>query len=172
METLNLGYIDLYLIHAPWPWDEWGKDCTEGNIASWQAMEEIYEANEAKSIGVSNFAKQHLEPVLEIAKIVPMVNQICFHIGNRQEETIEFCNKYNMQIMSYSPLATGNIVNDKYIEVIARKYGVTIPQVCIRYSLQKGNVVIPKSTKKERIIENSKVDFELTKEDMEYLNKK
>ena len=100
METLNLGYIDLYLIHAPWPWDEWGKDCTEGNIASWQAMEEIYEANEAKSIGVSNFAKQHLEPVLEIAKIVPMVNQICFHIGNRQEETIEFCNKYNMQIMS------------------------------------------------------------------------
>ena len=69
METLNLGYIDLYLIHAPWPWDEWGKDCTEGNIASWQAMEEIYEANEAKSIGVSNFAKQHLEPVLEIAKI-------------------------------------------------------------------------------------------------------
>ena len=77
-----------------------------------------------------------------------------------------------MQIMSYSPLATGNIVNDKYIEVIAIKYGVTIPQVCIRYSLQKGNVVIPKSTKKERIIENSKVDFELTKEDMEYLDKK
>ena len=172
MEALDLGYIDLYLIHAPWPWDEWGKDCTEGNIASWQAMEELYEANEAKCIGVSNFAKQHLEPVLEIANIVPMVNQICFHVGNRQEETIGFCNKYNIQIMSYSPLATGNIVNDKYIEVIARKHGVTIPQVCIRYSLQKGNVVIPKSTKKERIIENSKVDFELTKEDMEYLDKK
>ncbi len=172
LSALGLDYIDLYLIHAPWPWDKWGMDCTEGNIESWKAMEEIYESGKAKAIGVSNFEPQHLEPLLEAAKIVPMCNQINFHIGLRQESTVEYCDSHNIQIIAYSPLGSGSIVNDEYIAKIAEKYNATVPQICVRYCLQKGTVVIPKSTKEERIISNVKVEFEISKEDMEYLDKK
>lgn len=172
MDALDIGYIDLYLIHAPWPWDQWGADCTRGNIESWKAMEEIYSMGQAKAIGVSNFEEKHIQPILDECDIVPMVNQICFHVGNTHDDVRNFCEKYNMLITSYSPLASGNLVNDEYIGKIAQKYKATIPQICIRYSIQKGNIVIPKSTKEERIICNADVDFVISKEDMEYLDNK
>lgn len=172
LADLDIGYIDLYLIHAPWPWDRIGMDCTEGNIESWKAIEEIYESGKVRAIGVSNFEPKHLQPVLDNCRIVPMCDQINFHIGHRQEETMNFCKEHNIQVTAYSPLATGGIVNDEYIAKIAEKYNVTIPQVCIRYCIQKGNVVIPKSTKEERIISNVQVDFELSAEDMAYLDQK
>ena len=172
LSDLGLDYIDLYLIHAPWPWDKWGMDCTEGNVASYKAMEEIYKDGKAKAIGVSNFEPKHLQPILDHCSIVPMCNQINFHIGLRQEETVDFCKPKDIQIIAYSPLASGGIVEDEYIKKIAEKYHATIPQVCIRYCLQKGNVVIPKSTKEERIIANAQVDFEISDEDMAYLNQK
>ena len=169
LSDLGLDYIDLYLIHAPWPWDKWGMDCTEGNVASYKAMEEIYKDGKAKAIGVSNFEPKHLQPILDHCSIVPMCNQINFPIGLRQEETVDFCKPKDIQIIAYSPLASGGIVEDEYIKKIAEKYHATIPQVCIRYCLQKGNVVIPKSTKEERIIANAQVDFEISDEDMAYL---
>lgn len=172
LSDLGLDYIDMYLIHAPWPWDQWGADCTEGNIESWRAIEEIYETGKARSIGVSNFEPKHLEPVIANCNVVPMINQISFHIGNTQRETVDYCKTKNIQIMAYSPLATGKIVNDEYIEKIAEKYDATIPQICVRYCIQKGNIVIPKSTKEERIISNVQVEFEISKEDMEYLDNK
>ncbi len=172
LEDLDIGYIDLYLIHAPWPWDQWGSDCTQGNIDSWKAMEEIYKDKKVRAIGVSNFEPKHIIPLVENGGMMPMCDQICFHIGNRQEETMEYCKGHNIQVTAYSPLATGKITDDPYIGKIAQKHGVTIPQVCIRYCIQKGNVVIPKSTKEERIISNAKVDFALSDEDMEYLDKK
>lgn len=169
---LGVDYIDMYLIHAPWPWDKIGMDCTQGNIDSWKAMEEIYKSGKARAIGVSNFEPQHIEPLLESGNIVPMCNQINFHIGLRQEGIVSFCNAHNIQIMAYSPLATGAIVEDEYIGKIAEKYNATIPQICVRYCIQKGCIVIPKSTKEERIISNVQVDFEISKEDMDYLDKK
>lgn len=172
LNDLGLDYIDMYLIHAPWPWDKWGMDCTEGNIASWKAMEEIYESGKVRAIGVSNFEPQHLQPILDNCKIVPMCNQINFHIGLRQEHIVDFCKPLNIQIMAYSPLATGGLVNDEYVGKIAEKYNATIPQICVRYCLQKGAIVIPKSTKEERIISNVQVEFEISKEDMEYLDQK
>lgn len=172
LADLDIGYIDLYLIHAPWPWSAIGMDCTEGNIESWKAMEEIYESGKVRAIGVSNFEPHHVQPLLDNCKMVPMCNQICFHIGNRQEATMEFCKKLGIQITAYSPLATGRIVEDEYIKEIAEKYNATIPQICVRYCIQKGNVVIPKSTKEKRIISNVQVDFEISAEDMEYLDKK
>ncbi len=172
-ESLNdLGYIDLYLIHAPWPWDKIGMDCTEGNIESWKAMEEIYKEKKVRAIGVSNFEPQHLLPILDNGTIVPMVDQVCFHIGNRQENTVAKCKENNIQLMAYSPLATGGLVNDQYIAEIAKKYNATIPQICVRYCIQKGAIPIPKSTKEERIISNVQVDFVMSDEDMEYLDKK
>ncbi|MFQ9516454.1 MAG: aldo/keto reductase [Eubacterium sp.] len=172
LSDLDIDYIDLYLIHAPWPWDKMGMDCTEGNIESWRALEEIYESGKVRAIGISNFEPQHIQPILDNCKMVPMCNQISFHIGNRQQNTVDFCNKMGIQITAYSPLATGGIVNDEYIGKIAEKYNATIPQICVRYCIQKGNIVIPKSTKEERIISNVQVDFEISDEDMEYLDEK
>ncbi len=172
LEALDSEYIDLYLIHAPWPWDKIGMDCTRANVESWKALEEIYESGKAKAIGVSNFEPQHLQPILDNCRIVPMCNQINFHIGLRQEHIVSFCKPFNIQITAYSPLASGGLVQDEYVKKIAEKYNATIPQICIRYCIQKGKVVIPKSTKEERIISNACVDFELSAEDMEYLDRK
>lgn len=172
LSDLGLDYIDLYIIHAPWPWDKIGMDCAEGNVDSWRAMEEIYESGKARAIGVSNFSPEHLEPIINNCKITPMCDQISFHIGNRQEETMQRCHELGIRVIAYSPLATGRIIEDDYIAKIAEKYDATIPQICIRYCIQKGNAVIPKSTKEERIISNSKLDFEISKEDMAYLDRK
>jgi diketogulonate reductase-like aldo/keto reductase len=172
LSDLGLDYIDLYLIHAPWPWDKIGMDCTEGNIQSWKAMEEIYESGKARAIGISNFGPEHIQPILDNCKIVPMVNQISYHIGNRQEPTMAVCKEHNIRVMAYSPLATGGLVNDEYVAKIAEKYNATIPQICVRYCIQKGAIPIPKSTKEERIISNVQVDFEISAEDMSYLDQK
>lgn len=172
LSDLGLGYIDLYLIHAPWPWDKMGMDCTEGNIESWKAMEEIYESGKARAIGISNFAPEHIQPILDQCNIVPMVDQVSYHIGNRQEHIVAKCKEHHIQLMAYSPLATGGLVNDPYVAKIAEKYNATIPQICVRYCIQKGAVAIPKSTKEERIISNVQIDFEISDEDMAYLDKK
>ncbi len=171
LSDLGLSYIDLYLIHAPWPWDQIGKDCTQGNIDSYKAMEEIYASGRAKAIGVSNFEKKHLEPILKECKVVPMVNQICFHVGLLQEETIAFCRNLDMHIMAYSPLGTGKMLQDEAICKMAEKYQVSPAQLCIRFCLQKGTVAIPKSTKKERIFDNKNVEFVISDEDMMLLEK-
>ena len=170
LKGLELDYIDLYLIHAPWPWDQMGLDCTEGNVDSWKAFEEIYDSGKAKAIGVSNFESKHIEPILAMCKHVPMVNQIRFHIGDRQENVVSYCEQNDILITAYSPLATGRILEEKSIVEMADKYQVTTAQLCIRYCLQKDMVVIPKSTKKERIISNAKVDFEISQEDMKALD--
>ncbi|MCR5835806.1 MAG: aldo/keto reductase [Lachnospiraceae bacterium] len=172
MEALDLGYIDLYLIHAPWPWDQWGKDCTKENVEIWKAFEEIYATGKARAIGVSNFEPKHLNPILEMCNVVPMVDQICFHIGNSQKETVALLKEKNIQLMAYSPLATGRIIGDEAIVEMADKYGVTPAQLCIRYCIQNNAIVIPKSTKEQRIIDNAKVDFVIGDEDMVLLNNK
>lgn len=170
LTALGLDYIDLYLIHAPWPWDKIGSDCTEGNIASWKAFEEIYDSGKVKAIGISNFEPKHIEPILAMCKHVPMVNQIRFHIGDRQEEVVDYCHKHDILITAYSPLATGRIIGNMAIVEMADKYQVTPAQICIRYCLQKDMVVIPKSTKEERIVSNVQVEFEISEEDMKALD--
>lgn len=170
LSALGLDYIDLYLIHAPWPWSNVGEDCTQGNIDSWKAFEEIYDSGKVKAIGISNFEPKHIKPLLSEGKYVPMMNQISFHIGHRQEEIVRFCTSFDIRITAYSPLATGRIIGNEAIVAMAEKYKVTPAQLCIRYCLQKDTVVIPKSTKEERIISNAKVDFEISAEDMTALD--
>lgn len=171
LKALGLDYIDLYLIHAPWPWSKIGLDCTTGNVESWKAFEEIYESGKVKAIGISNFEQKHIEPILAMCKYKPMVNQIRFHIGDRQEDVVEYCRKIGILITAYSPLATGRILSNSEIVKMAEKYNVTTAQLCIRYCLQKDMVVIPKSTKKERIISNAQVDFVIGDEDMSILDR-
>ena len=122
MDTLALDYLDLYLIHAPWPWDEIGKDCTQGNIEVWGALEHIYKSKRCRAIGVSNFEVSDLKAVIASSHIKPMVNQIKYYIGNTQEEVCNFCRKENICIVGYSPLARGAVLDNKKIKDMAAKY--------------------------------------------------
>jgi len=170
IKNLGVEYVDLYIIHAPWPWSDKGGDYTEGNIEAWKALEAIYETGRAKAIGVSNFAVKDLEAILESGTIVPAVNQIRFFIGSTQEEITQFSQSKDILIEAYSPLATGQILDDANVQKIAEKYGVTVAQVCIRYTIQRGTVSLPKSTHEEYILQNADVDFVIDDEDMAFLN--
>lgn len=170
LELLGFDYLDLFLIHAPWPWSEMGKQCDEGNVAAWKAMEEFYKAGKIRAIGVSNFDPNHIKNILDNTEIVPHVNQIGYFIGLDQSKTIEYCNQKNIFIEAYSPLGIGYLLENKDIQQIAKKYQKSTAQICIRYLLQKGTAPLPKSTHENRIIENSEVDFEITKEDMDFLD--
>lgn len=169
ISNLGVDVLDLYLIHAPWPWTEVGKDCTEGNIQSWKAMEKLYNEGKIRAIGVSNFSESDIQALLDACDIVPMANQIPFYIGRDQESLLSFCNEHKIVIEAYSPLATGQILNSPDILEMAEKYGVTAAQLCIRYCLDRNTLPLPKSTNKARIIENSQLDFSLSPEDIKVL---
>lgn len=170
LASLGLDYIDLYLIHAPWPWSNIGEDCTEGNIEAWRAMIDIQKSGKARAIGVSNFAVKDIEAIVTATGVKPAVNQIRYFIGNRQDAITDYCQANGILIEAYSPLATGEIVNHDKLRGISEKYGVTIPQLCIRYCIEKGTLPLPKSVHKERIAANIDVDFRIEKEDMDYLD--
>ena len=170
LENLDTDYIDLYLIHAPWPWSNVGEDCTEGNIEAWKAMIKLYNEGKIKAIGVSNFHEKDIRPLIEATGVKPMVNQIRFFIGNTQEAITKFCQENDILVEAYSPLATGKIVDNPKLKDIAEKYNTSIPKICIRYCLERGTLPLPKSVKQHRIIDNLDVNFTIEKEDMDYLN--
>lgn len=168
--NLGVDYLDLYLIHAPWPWDKKGEDHTEGNIQSWKAMEKLYNDGKIRTIGVSNFEISDIQALLDNCDIVPMANQIPFYVGREQEDLLAFCKEHNILVEAYSPLATGQLLDNKDIKAMADKYDVTPAQLLIRYCLERGTLPLPKSTHEERIIQNSQVDFSISEEDMATLN--
>ena len=166
MNKLGLDYLDLFLIHWPNPIafrDHW----QEANAESWKAMEELYEAGKIRAIGVSNFRPHHIEEILKTAKIAPMVNQIRLCPGDTQDETVNWCREHDMVLEAYSPLGIGQIFEVPEMQKLAEKYHRSIAQVCIRWSLQRGYLPLPKSVTPSRIQENLKVfDFELSDEDV------
>ncbi len=170
MEAIGLDHVDLYMIHAPWPWHAIGQDCAAGNKAVWKALESIHRSGRAKAIGVSNFNVSDLRVILDGCEIRPMVNQIRFFIGHAQPDVVEFCQGEGIQPTGYSPLATGKILANSEIKAVAERYGKSVAQVCIRYCLQKGVAPLPKSTNAERIRQNADVDFEIADEDMSRLD--
>lgn len=170
LSDLGLDYLDLYLIHAPWPWDKMGKDCTKENIESWKAMEVLYKEGKIRAIGVSNFSPKDIQALLDNCDIVPMVNQIRYFIGHTQKETVEFCNKHNILVEAYSPLATGKVFNDQKIKEVADQLGVSVAQLCIRYCIDKGTLPLPKTTHKGRMEENSSLEFTIPKEALDLLD--
>ena len=168
--SLGLEYIDLYLIHAPWPWSDIGTDCTQGNIQAWKAMIELYNAGKIRSIGVSNFHPADMQALIDATGVVPMVNQIRYFIGNTQPAIVDYCNQHNILIQAYSPLATGEIVNNEQLQPLAQKYDVTVAKICLRYCLQKGTLPLPKSTNEGRIAQNLELDFTIDQADMTFLD--
>ena len=170
LKNLGTDYLDLYLIHAPWPWSDVGSDCTSGNIAAWRAMIDLYEEGRVRAIGVSNFHAKDIEAIVEATGFVPAVNQIRFFIGNTQNEIYNYCRERGILVEAYSPLATGAIVEHGDLTGVAQKYGVSVARLCIRYCIEKGTLPLPKSVNEERIRENLLVDFEISSEDMKYLD--
>ena len=170
LERLNLDYVDLYLIH--WPiTKKYGDDWKNMHKQTWKAMEELYKAGKIKALGVSNFSINHLEPLLETCEIKPMVNQIEMHIGHIQKETSEFCKKHGIVVEAWGPLGQGKILKDERLEEFAEKYGKSTAQICLRWLVQQGIVILPKSTNPERMVDNSNIfDFELLEEDMKKLS--
>lgn len=171
MKELDMDYLDLYLIHAPWPWNEMGKDCSSGNVAAFKAMEKLYREGKIRAIGVSNFSPSDLDNILKHCEIIPHVNQIAFFIGNNQEETHRYCNDKGILVEAYSPLAIGYALTNETIQNMAKTYGVTPAQLCIRYCIEKGTAPLPKSTHESRIIENTGLDFKMKEEDVAFLDK-
>lgn len=170
MNNLGLDYLDLYLIHAPWPWTNVGLDCTKGNIDVWRAFIKLYNEGKIRSIGVSNFHPENIEPLIKETGVKPMVNQIRFFLGNTQPKVYDYCVKNDILVQAYSPLATGKMLDNDVLVHIAKKYNVSPAKICLRYCIDKNTNPLPKSVHEERIIDNLKLDFVISKEDMKVLD--
>ena len=173
LKKLGLDYVDLILIHCPQPWILFRskKRFFKENIQVWKALEEAYKEGKVKAIGVSNFLVDDLENIMNNCEIKPMVNQILCHIGNTPVDVIKFCQENDIVVESYSPIAHGAALNDATIKAMADKYGVSIAQLCIKYTLQLDTISIPKASSKEHIEDNAKLDFEISQDDMVELMK-
>lgn len=160
LKKLGLTYVDLYLIHWPQP--------AKGlYVETWRALEKLKADGLARSIGVSNFLIPHLERLLAETDVVPAVNQIEVHPTFQQRELREYCWDHDIVPEAYSPLARGEVLNHPLITELAAKYGKTPAQVILRWHIQEGHIVIPKSVTRSRIEENFRVfDFDLSEEDM------
>ena len=171
LDKMELSYIDLMLIHSPQPWAEWrdGKRYFEENIQVWKALEDAYTAGKVKAIGVSNFLIDDLENLIAHCEIKPMVNQLLIHIGNTPMELINFCKQQNIVVEAYSPIAHGEALKNETIVAMAQQYGVSVPQLCIKYVLNLGTVALPKTSNVEHMQNNASLDFEISEEDMEAL---
>lgn len=171
LKRLGVEYIDLMLIHCPQPWDEFrgSKRYFKENIEVWRALEEAYNEGKIKAIGVSNFLIDDIQNILDNCTIKPMVNQIEIHIYETPMELINFCKDNDIIVESYSPIDHGAALRNKLIQDMAEKYHVSVAQLCIKYTLQLDTISIPKASSKEHIEENLRLDFEISKEDMDYL---
>ncbi|SDS65100.1 aldo/keto reductase [Actinopolymorpha singaporensis] len=170
LATLGLDYIDLMLIHSPQPWDDFrGGDYAEGNREAWRALEDAYKTGKLRSIGVSNFEQRDLENILGTCTVAPHVNQLLVHVGNTPAELIAYCESKSILVQAYSPIAHGEILKNAEVAAIAKRYSVTVPQLCIRYTIQLGTVSLPKTANPDHMRDNAKVDFVISDEDMDIL---
>lgn len=172
LSDIGLDYIDMMIIHSPQPWKEVNQSDNryiEGNRLAWKALEDAYKAGKIKAIGVSNFLKEDIENLWDAAEIKPMVNQVLCHISNTPIDLINYCQSKGIVMEAYSPVAHGEAMKNEIIAGMAKKYGVTIPQLCIRYDIQLGMIVLPKTANAEHMKDNAEVEFIISDEDMEIL---
>ena len=174
-ETLHktgLDYLDLMIIHSPQPWNKVNQSddrYTEGNREAWRALEDAYKAGKLRAIGVSNFLQGDIDSLWETAQTKPMVNQVLCHISNSPLDLIDYCTKKGMVMEAYSPVAHGEALKNQVIADMAKKYGVSIAQLCIRFDIQLGMIVLPKTAAPEHMKQNADVDFIISDEDMQAL---
>ncbi len=163
LSKLSMDYTDLVLLHFP---------VTLLRKKAWQALETIYEAGQTKAIGVSNYTIKHLEEMKSYARVMPHINQVELHIFLQQPELLKYCRDNGIIVEAYSPLAHARANDDPVIADIAAQHGKSYAQVMLRWCVEQGLVVIPKSVTPSRIKENAEIfDFELSAQDLEKLSK-
>ena len=171
LEKMGLTYLDQMIIHSPQPWNEFRveKRYFEENKEVWRALEDAQSAGKVKVIGVSNFLKDDLENLLSGCRIKPMVNQILLHISNTDLALVDFCKAQGILVEAYSPIAHGEALKNPAIAEMAKKYGVSAAQLCIRYVIQLGTVALPKTANTAHMESNAAVDFSISDKDMDTL---
>lgn len=171
LKTTGLDYVDLMIIHSPQPWRKFGAEDRyfEGNRAAWKALEEAYEAGKLRAIGLSNFQAADIDNILESCTVRPMVNQILAHISNTPKDLIEYSRANGLLVEAYSPIAHGELLKNQEVKEMAARYGVSVPQLSIRYVVQLGLVALPKTANPAHMRSNADVGFIISDEDMEVL---
>ena len=168
-KKLKTDYLDMLLLH--WPMEVGGDTEWLGKVLeTWEVMEDLYLSCKVRAIGVSNFLPHHLKPLLEKAKIRPMVDQLELHVGYMQEYTLAYLKKEGILPQAWSPLGRAAIINDERITAIAKKYSKSNAQLLLRYLIQRQIPVIPKASSPERMKENLDVNFVISEEDMSFLS--
>ena len=173
LRKLDLDYVDLVLIHSPEPWREFRKaksDYFEENLAVWRALERLYKEGKVKAIGISNFRIKDMENILKHCEIKPMVNQYLAHVGQIPINTFKYCKEHGILFEAYSPIAHGEASRLETVNEIAKKYNKSFAQICLRYLIQLGMVVLPKASSEGHLRDNFELDFVISDEDMKILD--
>lgn len=172
LAKMGLDYLDMMIIHSPQPWMEVNQSDDryyKGNKEAWRALEDALEAGKLRAIGVSNFLPGDIDNILEDCRVKPMVNQLLAHISNTPFDLIDYCKSKDIVVEAYSPVAHGAALGNPAIKEIADKYGVSIPQLCIKYDLQLDTVVLPKTANPDHMKANADLGFTISDGDMETL---
>ena len=170
LKNLDTPYLDMCLIHAPWPWSDVGGDYSDGNVEVWKALIEAQHDGKIRLIGVSNFHPKDIEYIVNKTNVWPVVNQIRYFVGNTQDAIVDYCKAHDIIIAAYSPLATGELVDNAIIKEVAKKYNTTPANICLSYVYTKGYILLSKSKTESRIIDNITKLIKLADEDMRYLD--
>lgn len=170
LSKLGLDYIDMMIIHAPQPWNEFREaNYDQGNLEAWKALEDAYAAGKIKAIGVSNFKQHDLKNILDNSKVKPMVNQILTHIANTPFDLIDYCKEHDILVEAYSPVGHGELLKNEELKTMAQKYQVSVAQLAIRYCLELDLLPLPKASSEAHIQNNAELDFQISYEDLETL---
>ena len=172
LAKLGLEYIDLMIIHSPEPWAEFrtsDNNYYKENLEVWRALEDAYNEGKLKAIGVSNFHNDDLQNIIDNCRIKPMINQVLAHVGQTPFDIIDFCNKENILVEAYSPIAHGEANRIEEVQKLAEKYNKSFAQICLKYCLNLGLVILPKASSIEHLKDNFDLDFKITDDDMEIL---
>ena len=172
LKLMRMDYLDMMIIHSPQPWKEVNQSenrYKKENQEVWRALEDALEAGKLRAIGVSNFLEEDVQNILKTARIKPQVNQILAHISNTPLDLIQYCQNEGIAVEAYSPVAHGEALKNPKIVAMAKKYGVSVAQLCIRYCIQLDMIVLPKTANPDHMRENADLDFEISQEDMKEL---
>lgn len=172
LRKTGFEYLDLMLIHSPQPWKEVNQSdnrYTEENREVWRAMEDALSEGKVRAIGISNFLEGDVKNILEACRVKPMVNQLLAHITNTPFSLIDYCKGQDILVEAYSPIAHGEALKNPAITDMAKKYGATAAQLCIKYVQQLGLVALPKTASPAHMKENAELGFTISEEDMDVL---
>lgn len=172
LEKMGMNYMDMMLIHSPQPWAEVNQSDNryfEENKEVWRAMEDAHKAGKVRVIGVSNFLEEDIENLLTDSVVSPMVNQILAHVTNTPFSLIDHCKEKDILVEAYSPIAHGEVLKNREVADMAKKYHVSTAQLCLKYDLQLGMIVLPKTTNPDHMRSNAQLDFVISDADMQLL---